>query len=647
VLVRRLLVTLVLTLVVAPSASATMPAPYGRIAFADPQGGAYDLLSVGADGMFVRRLTWNYDVERTPVWSPDGRSIAYSRVPDTLLAYGRIWVMNADGTSQTQLTQAGDYIDDKTPSWSPDGTQIAFARSMFGGPPNLYIVNVDGTGLHRVSELVASQPKWSPSGTELAYVGADGLSVMSVDGSNARVVASGGATSPSWSPDGRLLAFSRGNPAAVFVVGADGSGLSQLTTDGRASTAPSWSPDGTQIVFQRAGDVFSQWALWVISSDGTSPHQIVSETFGEKAPDWGSSQLVPDEIPPDSPGIDIEFPRDGDLIQQGARAYYFCWSFVASITGCNGDIPSGSPINDLAGMHTLTVSALDRAGRTATKSVTYQVLDLKPPYVELRNPPLNTLSLYNVGDVVLADYSCSDPDSPTISCTANIPSGSPIDTTHEGYGSLTVHAVDPIGHSYHAQSSWYVVGPPRIVVTTPADGASYLVGSNQTVSFGCSNGIYLVTVTRCEGTVANGVALDTSAVGLHSFTVDAANDRGLASTSTSTYRVAYDFSGFDTPVDATGAIADAKAGEPVPLKFSLSGDRGLGVVTSVTWRTASCADWTTGPAAAAGGQLSYAPSSTRYTEAVATAKSWKGSCRILNLEFADGTQHAVRVSFTH
>ena len=109
----------------------------------------------------------------------------------------------------------------------------------------------------------------------------------------------------------------------------------------------------------------------------------------------------------------------------------------------------------------------------------------------------------------------------------------------------------------------------------------------------------------------------------------------------------YDFAGFDTPVDPTGAMADAKVGEPVPLKFSLNGNWGLGVVSSVTWRPASCADWTAGTAAAATGQLSYSASSGRYLDAVPTAKSWKGSCRLLALELADGTQHTVRVTFTH
>ena len=79
----------------------------------------------------------------------------------------------------------------------------------------------------------------------------------------------------------------------------------------------------------------------------------------------------------------------------------------------------------------------------------------------------------------------------------------------------------------------------------------------------------------------------------------------------------------------------------------INGNWGLGVVSSVTWRPASCADWTAGTAAAATGQLSYSASSGRYLDAVPTAKSWKGSCRLLALELADGTQHTVRVTFTH
>lgn len=316
---------------------------------------------------------------------------------------------------------------------------------------------------------------------------------------------------------------------------------------------------------------------------------------------------------------------------------------------CDGNVPSGAPINDMAGTHTFTVRAVDREGRTATQTVAYEVLDLKPPHVELRNPPLNTVSVYDVGTTVLADYSCSDPDSPEISCTGDVPSGSPIDTSRVGYGTLTVRAVDPVGHSYHAQSAWYVLGPPIVGVSTPADGDSYLLASTHLTDYGCASGIQLIAITACEGTLPNGAAIDTStsALGSHTFTVTGVNEHGLTRTVTHRYSVVYDFSGFDNPVDSTGSMPDAKAGEPVPLKFSLSGDRGSAVVANVAWQLASCADWTSTTAVAASGQLSYSASSGRYTDAVSSSKSWKGSCRILVLRLADGTEHAVKVSFTH
>ena len=129
--------------------------------------------------------------------------------------------------------------------------------------------------------------------------------------------------------------------------------------------------------------------------------------------------------------------------------------------------------------------------------------------------------------------------------------------------------------------------------------------------------------------------------------MNASDDRGKTASSTRSYSVVYAFAGFDSPVSAGGSIDAAKAGDAQPLKFSLHGNQGLGVVTGATWQPASCADWSAlGSSSPAQGKLTYSASSDRYVELVATDPSWRGTCRTVDLALADGTHHAVHVRFT-
>ena len=85
-----------------------------------------------------------------------------------------------------------------------------------------------------------------------------------------------------------------------------------------------------------------------------------------------------------------------------------------------------------------------------------------------------------------------------------------------------------------------------------------------------------------------------------------------------------------------------RAGDTVPVKFSLRGDRGLDVVARTAWHPCGA---TTNDAATAFGSLSYNAGPDRYTFTWTTAKSWAGSCAELLLTLRDGTTHAAYVSF--
>ena len=86
------------------------------------------------------------------------------------------------GRACTRLTSST--CEDTEPSWSPDGSRIVFT-SRRGGSPHVWVMNADGTGEHKLVDAGASSPAWSPDGKTVAYVGdADGDSEIYTVGAN-------------------------------------------------------------------------------------------------------------------------------------------------------------------------------------------------------------------------------------------------------------------------------------------------------------------------------------------------------------------------------------------------------------------------------------------------------------------------------
>lgn len=139
-----------------------------------------------------------------PAWSPDGRKIAFVSGRDGNF---EIYVMKADGSAQTRLTDNELGTPDLQPAWSPDGTKIAFSSrrdALYG----IFTMNADGSEQTRLSSSPTLQaaPTWSPDGARIAYTnsisGNLDIFVMDSNGDDSIDIASGLDTefAPAWSP---------------------------------------------------------------------------------------------------------------------------------------------------------------------------------------------------------------------------------------------------------------------------------------------------------------------------------------------------------------------------------------------------------------------------------------------------------------
>ena len=255
-------------------------------------------------------ITNNSSTDRNPAWSPDGRRIAFASGP-----YGdrKIYVMNADGSGVTQLTHSSGR--DRDPAWSPDGRRIAFANNYIS------VTDADGSDVTQFTQLthnsIGSQdPAWSPDGRRIAFTsrppGSGPLSrprdfeiyVMDADGSGVTQLThnSDGDSGPAWSPDGRLIAFACGRDGdpEICVMDADGSGVTQLTHNSNVDYDPAWSPDGRRIAFTswRDGDP----EIYVMDADGSGVTQLTHNSAKDYDPAWS----------PDGRRIAFTSERDGD-----------------------------------------------------------------------------------------------------------------------------------------------------------------------------------------------------------------------------------------------------------------------------------------------------------------------------------------------
>jgi len=257
-----------------------------RIAYVAEEKGEKALSIMDWDGNRVTKTGLKAHILMSPRWSRDGTKIVYSAEKNR--QWG-IYVLNfssmkADKVFFSQGTNiAGDF--------SPDGEELIFSSSK-EGTPDLYSVNLKN---NRQKKLTSSyginvSPAISPASGYIAFVsdrgGSPQIYIMRRDGSDVKRITFEGSynTSPCWSPKGDKIIFSgRRGTNQVFMVNPDGTGLTQLTSQGN-NEEPSFSPDGRYIAF--SSDREGGKGIYIMRANGENQKRISPRNLKASGPRW-------------------------------------------------------------------------------------------------------------------------------------------------------------------------------------------------------------------------------------------------------------------------------------------------------------------------------------------------------------------------
>lgn len=272
----------------------------GKIVFESHRDGNAEIYIMNADGTGQTNLTNNSAADIQCAISRDASKIAFS---SNRTGAFQIYTMNADGSGLAQLTtQSGA----GQPSWSPDGKTIVYA--LVNAPTNspsgpLYTINTDGTNQKNIGQGL--RPCFTRDGTKIVYTAPNGAAhydiyVINTDGTNPVDLTNNQSHSdynPDCSKTVDKIAFisDKGGSPQLYTMNLDGSNQTLLPL-AASIDYPSWSPDNSRIAYVATRSSVSN--IYTANADG-SGETVLTSSGQDAIPSWGG--LAPTGTPRPTP----------------------------------------------------------------------------------------------------------------------------------------------------------------------------------------------------------------------------------------------------------------------------------------------------------------------------------------------------------
>jgi sugar lactone lactonase YvrE len=519
---------------------------------------------------------------------------------------GNVYVTDMGNHRVQKFTSTGTFIT----KWGTNGT----GDNQFDTPQD---VAVDSSNNVYVVDTVNNRvQKFTSTGTFITKWGTSGSSDGQFNAPQGIAVDSSGTVYVADSGNNRIQKFTS---TGTFIEACGTAG----TADGEFS-----SPSGVAV--DLTGNMY-------VADSGNDRVQKFGAAAALPIADAGADQVV------ECAGALTSVTLNGTGSTAGSGTINsYTWKEGATTLGTSATLSVSLP----SGSHTITLTVTDTGGGSDSDDVVVNIVDTTAPVINVTGANPMTVechtSFSDPGVTATDGCSGSVPVTSSGSVNVNVPGSytinySATDGTNTASASRTVNVVDTTAPVITCPSNITVQLPPNsmatsMVVNYPAVTATDSCSSSVTVNSSPASGsIFTVGTTTVNATASDGINTSTC-----SFTVT----------------VGYNFTGFFPPINNLPVVNVVNAGRAIPIKFSLSGYKGLNIFAPNSPASGQIACNSSDPAVtldntvtAGGSSLNYDASSDQYIYVWKTDPSWAGTCRQLVVQLSDGSIHRANFKF--